>query len=273
MIRIERLTVRRGGRPVLDGLDLAVERGEWVCVIGPNGAGKSTLLTAVAGLVPFEGRVVLGDRDLRTLRRKARARLVALVPQQPATPRAMRVADYVLLGRAPHLGVLAAEGPRDVDVVRRVLSRLDLWWAAERRLGALSGGELQRVVLARALAQEAPVLLLDEPTTGLDLGHQQTALELLARLRDADGLTVVTAMHDLAIAGQFAERFVLLDAGVVVADGPGADVLREDLIQRHYGASVRVLEADDGGTIVVPARAHRLAPVGGDAALLEDAER
>jgi iron complex transport system ATP-binding protein len=172
------------------------------------------------------------------------------------------VLDLDLLGRAPYLGAFGRERRTDVEVVRSVLDRLDLEWAAGRRLDALSGGELQRVVLARALAQRAPILLLDEPTTGLDLGHQQRVLELVATLRAEDGLTVVCAMHDLTIAGQFAERFVLLDAGRVVADGPRKEVLRADVIERHYGARVRILVGDDGGAIVVPVRAGETATVG-----------
>ena len=238
----------------MHGASVGVESGEWLCVIGPNGAGKSTLLSAIAGLVPYDGVIELDGRPIRDLGRRERARRLALVPQQPVIPEAMRVADYVLLGRAPYLGPFGAERRSDVDIVRSAIDRLDLWWAAGRRLDALSGGELQRVVLARALAQRAPVLLLDEPTTGLDLGHQQHFLELVASLRAADGLTVVTAMHDLTIAGQFAERFVLLDGGRIVRDGPREDVLRADVIQRHYGARVRVLTADDGGAIVVPLR-------------------
>jgi iron complex transport system ATP-binding protein len=254
VIALEGVSVRRGERTVVRDVTFGVGPGEWVCVIGPNGAGKSTLLSALAGLVRFTGRVELGGRPLGALSRKERARSIALVAQQPVIPAALRVADYVLLGRAPHLGPFGAEGADDVVVVRRVLERLDLWWAAGRRLDALSGGELQRVVLGRALAQEAPVLLLDEPTTGLDLGHQQRVLELVASLRRTDGLTVVSAMHDLTIAGQFAERFVLLDDGSVVVDGPRGEVLRPDVIERHYGARVRVLVGDDGSAIVVPIR-------------------
>jgi cobalamin transport system ATP-binding protein len=255
VIRVEHVTVRRGRRVVLDGVSLAVATGEWVCVIGPNGAGKSTLLTAIAGLVARAGRIDVDGRSLESLDRKTRARTIALVPQQPVIPEAMRVADYVLLGRAPHLGPFGAEHGRDVEVVLRVLDRLDLRWAAGRRLDVLSGGELQRVVLARALAQQAPVLLLDEPTTGLDLGHQQDVLELVATLRATDGLTIVSAMHDLTIAAQFAKRFVLLDAGRIVADGSRARVLRPDVIERHYGARVRILAGADGAPIVVPIRA------------------
>jgi iron complex transport system ATP-binding protein len=254
VIRLGDVSVRRGGRPVVRGVRLAVDGGEWVCIIGPNGAGKSTLLSAIAGLLPVEGVIEVGGRPLSSLSRKARARTIAYVPQHPVIPEAIRVVDYVLLGRAPHLGPFGAERPGDVAAVRSVLDRMALWWAAGRRLDSLSGGELQRVVLARALAQDAPVLVLDEPTTGLDLGHQQEVLELVASLR-ADGLTIVSAMHDLTIAGQFAERFVLVDAGRVVADGSAPDVLRPELIERHYGARVRVVLGDDGGPIVVPVRA------------------
>jgi len=254
VIRLEGLSVSRGERDVVSDVSLEVEAREWVCVIGPNGAGKSTMLSALAGVVPSRGRIDVDGRALGNLGRRDRARAIALVPQQPVIPETLSVADYVLLGRAPYFGPFGAEHRSDVDVVRSVLDRLDLWWAAGRRLDALSGGELQRVVLARALAQRAPVLLLDEPTTGLDLGHQQRVLELVASLRESDGLTVVSAMHDLTIAGQFAERFVLLDRGRVVADGPRADVLRADLIERHYGARVRVLVGEDGGAVVVPLR-------------------
>jgi iron complex transport system ATP-binding protein len=254
VICLRDVSVARGGRTVVEGATLEVPVGGWACVIGPNGAGKSTLLSALAGLVPFDGEIELGRRPLRALGRRERARTVALVPQQPVIPEALRVADYVRLGRAPHLGPFGAERPDDVAVVRSTLERLDLWWAAGRRLDAVSGGELQRAVLARALAQQAPVLLLDEPTTGLDLGHQQRVLELVASLRATEGLTIVSAMHDLTIAGQFAERFVLLDGGRVVADGPREEVLRADVIERHYGARVRVLEGDGGGSIVVPIR-------------------
>jgi iron complex transport system ATP-binding protein len=255
VIDVSNVSVRRGSTLAVNAATMHIEAGEWVCVIGPNGAGKSTLLAALAGLTPFDGSITLDGRPLASIPRKARARAIALVPQQPVIPGALRVADYVLLGRTPYLGPLGGERRVDVEVVRRVLDRLDLWWASDRRLDALSGGELQRVVLARALAQQAPLLLLDEPTTGLDLGHQQRVLELVASLRASERLTVVSSMHDLTIAGQFAERFVLLDAGAIVADGPRTDVLSEDLIERHYGARVRVVLGDDGGTIVVPIRA------------------
>jgi iron complex transport system ATP-binding protein len=254
VIDVRAVTVELGGTVVVDGVDVSVADGEWVALIGPNGAGKTTLLRAIARLVPFSGEIVLDGRRADELSRSELARLLALVPQEPSTPPWMTVAEYVLLGRTPHLGPLAKEGTRDRDAAARALARLDLLSFGGRRLGTLSGGEKQRVVVARALAQEAPVVLLDEPTAALDIGHQQQALELLDGLRAESGLTLVAAMHDLTLAAQYADRMVLLDGGRVVADGPPADVLTEALIASHYGASTRVVSV--GGSIaVVPTRA------------------
>jgi iron complex transport system ATP-binding protein len=165
----------------------------------------------------------------------------------------MTVGEYVLLGRTPHLGPLAKEGLRDRGAAAEALARLDLLAYAERRLGTLSGGEKQRVVVARALAQESRIVLLDEPTASLDIGHQQQALELLDALRAESGLTLVAAMHDLTLAAQYADRMVLLDDGRVVADGGPVDVLTEHLISRHYDASIEVVSLD-GRIAVVPTR-------------------
>ena len=255
-IALEGVTVALGGRPVVDGVDATVAEGEWLALIGPNGAGKTTLVRAVAGLVPFTGSIEIGGRAIEELRRSELSRLVAVVPQEPSTPPWMTVAEYVLLGRTPHLGPLAKEGRRDREAAARALARLDLLGYEERRLGTLSGGEKQRVVVARALAQDARIILLDEPTAALDIGHQQQALELLDLLRGESGLTLVAAMHDLTLAAQYADRMVLLDGGRVAADGVPRDVLTETLIAGHYGASIDVVPV--GGRIaVVPRRSSR----------------
>ena len=157
------------------------------------------------------------------------------------------------LGRTPHLGPLAKEGRRDLEAAAQALDRLDLLGYDERRLGTLSGGEKQRAVVARALAQEARIVLLDEPTASLDIGHQQQALELLDLLRAESGLTLVAAMHDLTLAAQYAERMVLLDAGRVVADGSPRQVLTEALIGKHYAAAIEVVDVR-GRIAVVPSR-------------------
>ena len=182
-LALEQLTVVLGERPVVDRVDLDVAEGEWLALIGPNGAGKTTLLRAVARLVPYSGSIALHGRDTRRMHRTELSRLVAVVPQNPVTPPWMTVAEYVLLGRTPHLGRLAKEGTHDREIAAAALARLDLLGFRDRLLGTLSGGERQRVVVARALAQEARLVLLDEPTAALDIGHQQQALELLDLLR------------------------------------------------------------------------------------------
>jgi iron complex transport system ATP-binding protein len=251
-VAVRELSVELGGARVLDAVTGDVEAGEWVTVIGPNGAGKSTLLRAVAGLVPRLGAVEIdGERELG---RREIARRVALVPQSPSLPPQMTVAEYVLLGRTPHLGYLAREGSHDREIADAALVRLDLVELADRRLGTLSGGEQQRAVLARAVAQQAPILLLDEPTNALDVGRGQQALELVDALRRDAGLTVLAAMHDLTLAGQYADRLLLLDRGRIVAAGGVPEVLTPELISRHYGASVRVLRDDEGHPVVVPVR-------------------
>jgi iron complex transport system ATP-binding protein len=252
VIEARDLWVRFGPVAAVRGLALGAEAGGWTALIGPNGAGKTSALRALAGLAAYEGEVLVDGRDARRLGRRAVARLVAFVPQKPETPPALTVAEYVLLGRTPHIRYLGGEGRNDREAAARALRRLDLEHFAERQLGSLSGGELQRTVLARALAQEAPVLLLDEPTTSLDLGRQQLVLELVDTLR-RDGLTVVTTMHDLTLAGQYAERLVLLDEGSVVAEGTAVEVLSAPNVAAHYGANVRVIE-DEAGVFVFPVR-------------------
>jgi iron complex transport system ATP-binding protein len=252
-ISLDEVTVRLGGRAVVDAVDLDVGEGEWLALIGPNGAGKTTLLRAIAALVPFSGVVRLAGRPVLELRRTEISRLLALVPQEPATPPWMTVGEYVLMGRTPHLGPLAREGRGDREAAGRSLARLDLVGYEARRLGTLSGGEKQRVVVARALAQEARIVLLDEPTASLDIGHQQQALELLDLLRAESGLTLVAAMHDLTLAAQYADRMVLLDRGRIAVEGAPREVLTEDAIARHYGASIDVVPVD-GRVAVVPRR-------------------
>jgi iron complex transport system ATP-binding protein len=240
------------GTSVLTDVSLEARPGSWVAVIGPNGAGKSTLLHAICGVVPHTGQVRLDGDDLPALDRRARASLVALVPQTPLVPQGMRVVDYVLLGRTPHRRGLAPESAADLDVVGHVLEQLDLRTFADRRLTSLSGGERQRVFLARALAQQSRVVLLDEPTAALDIGHQIDVLSLVDELRHDLGLTIVSTLHDLTLAGRYPDTAVLLAGGRVVATGTPAEVLTPDIIEAHYGTPVRVLH-DDDGPVVVPA--------------------
>ncbi|QGG96177.1 ABC transporter ATP-binding protein [Actinomarinicola tropica] len=261
-IEIHDLSVSFGDFRAVDGLSADIAPGAWVGLIGPNGAGKSTLLRALLGLVAHDGRCTVDGHDARDLSRREVSRRLAFVPQSPSCPPDMAVADYVLLGRTPYIPHLGTESRHDVAVVADVLDRLDLTDFVGRRLGTLSGGELQRVVLARALAQQAPVLVLDEPTSALDIGHQQQVLELVEDLRHEAELTVISAMHDLTLAGQFADELLLMSNGRRIAMGPPTEVLTEHTIGEHYGASVRVLRDECGGIVVVPTRSHRTAGVG-----------
>jgi iron complex transport system ATP-binding protein len=258
VIALRQLSVELGGSLVVDRVTASVEPGEWVAVIGPNGAGKTTLLRAVASLVDYDGSVELMGEDARALSRGERARRVAVVTQIPTMPPEMSVREYVLLGRTPYIGYLASERRRDFDAAEAAMARLELGALARRRLSALSGGERQRVVLARALAQQAPLLLLDEPTTSLDVGRQQQVLEIVDELRATEGLTVLSAMHELTLAGQYADRLLLLDRGRLVASGPAEDVLTRALIAEHYRADVRVVGEPESGLVVVPVRGNRL---------------
>lgn len=258
MIELEHCSVDRGSSRVVDDVSLTVGSGEWIGLIGPNGAGKSTLLEAIAGLVHSTGCIMVDGHDLGELSVAARARRVALVPQSPIMPSGMPVIDYVMLGRAPHLGRFGAESELDIAVANTALDQLHLIPFARRSVDELSGGEKQRVVIARALAQSTSILLLDEPTSALDVGVRMEVLDHIDSIRRDRGLTVVSAVHDLTLAAQFCDRLVMLAGGAVVAQGAPEAVLTADTIGRHYGARVRVI-SDDGGVIVVPIR-RRTAP-------------
>ncbi|MGB3830001.1 MAG: ABC transporter ATP-binding protein [Ornithinimicrobium sp.] len=246
------LHVAYHGNAVLDAVDLDLHAGEWLGVIGPNGAGKSTLLRTLAGLTDHRGTIHALDGP-------PKATDISLMPQAPVMPEGMSVIEYVLLGRTAHLSWLSRESRADRDIAVSVLRRLDLAAFAARPMRALSGGEAQRVVVARALAQRAPVMLLDEPTSALDLGHQMAVLELVDDLRHTDGLSVIAAMHDLTTAARFSDRLLLLDHGRTVTVGSPAEVLTADLLSDVYATdlTVRVI---DGERVVLPSPrsgAHR----------------
>jgi iron complex transport system ATP-binding protein len=253
-IEFRDVTVRYGRRTVVHGFTETVRSGEWLGLIGPNGAGKSSLLKAIVGVVPSEGAVVIDGSPMGLRSRSRRAALVAHVPQDPLMPSDMTGFEYTLLGRAPYVGYFGSESRHDRAMVGDVLERLELTDFADRRLGQLSGGERQRLVIARALATEAPILLLDEPTSALDIGHQQQALELVARLRADHGLTVISAMHDLTLAGLYSDRLVLLHEGAVVASGAPERVLQAEILAEFYGVRVSVHREPDGTIVVIPRR-------------------
>jgi iron complex transport system ATP-binding protein len=257
MISFDSVTVRYGSAVALDNVSGQVADGEWLGLIGPNGAGKTTLLNAIARLLPCAGDVVVCGQPVKGMSRRQLARLIAYVPQRPQLPPDMTVSDYVLLGRTAHIGYLRTETGADRRACASVMARLDLGPMAGRELRAMSGGELQRVVLARALAQEAPVLLLDEPTSALDLGRRMEALELIDEVRQERSLTVLSAIHDLTLAGQFASRLMLMADGRIAATGQPAEVLRDDVLGRHFGSAVQVYTTDSGDIAVISRRQRR----------------
>ena len=251
LLEAKNISVTLGEHRALGSISLSVQSGEWLTIIGPNGSGKSTFLNALASLQNYEGLVTVGGKSLSELTARNRAQLVSYVPQDPIVPLDMLAGDYVLLGRTPHISSLGVEGKNDLNIVGEILSRLDLEELGSRSMGSLSGGELQRCQLARALAQMTPVILLDEPTAALDLGHQQQALDLLEELRRERQLTIISTMHDLTLAGQYSDRLMLFDHGTVVADGNAEDVIKVELISGTYSARIRVIEVD-GAQVVVP---------------------
>ena len=255
-VRLREVTAGYGPVRVLDRQSLEVASGEWLGIIGPNGAGKTTLLGVIAGIVAAAGVVEIEGVPRSELGSQRAARLVAFVPQQPIMPAGMTVTDYVLLGRTPYRPLFGAETAADREAVARAMSVLELDELQDRPVTELSGGEQQRAVLARALAQESRVLLLDEPTTGLDIGHRQQALELISAARDDRQLTVIAAMHDLTLAGQFAQRLVMMADGKLLADGTADQVLTAANISRFYGAEVEVVASGDGPA-VIPVRERR----------------
>jgi iron complex transport system ATP-binding protein len=249
-VEVVGLSASYGRTRVLESVRLTVEPGGWLAIIGPNGSGKSTLLRSILGFHPHEGLVRLDGVPTTGMHRRDRARCLAYAPQTPVLPDGVTTRDYVTLGRTPHRPLLSA--PRGVDrqIVADVMDRLGLGPLAERPLTTLSGGEQQRAVLARSLAQQPRVLLLDEPTASLDLGHAQQVLDLVDRLRKQDGLTVLSTLHDLTLAGQYADRLALLSDGRVVAEGTPTDVLTPAALSTHYGARAEVLAGPNGPTVM-----------------------
>lgn len=233
-IALAGLTVARGERSALSGISLTVDRPGIVALAGPNGAGKSTLLKAIAGLVPYRGAVAFEGRDARTFTIAERARRLAYMPQDRTIHWNLAAADVVALGRLPHRLPRTPLTPADHAAIDRALARVEATALRERPVLELSGGERARVLMARALAQEAPVLLADEPAAGLDPAHQFGLFEALQAVA-AEGTRVVVAMHDLAMMARFAATVVLIDQGCLVAVGTPEEVLASDNLRRVYG--------------------------------------
>ena len=248
-----------GGRPVFEELALAVHPGELVALCGPNGAGKSTLLRLLLGLhAPSRGQLFLGGAPVAALSRREIARRAALLPQDAPVDLPLTVREAVALGRLPHLERFQPEGVADAAAVARALEATDTAALAERPVAEISGGERQRVHLARALAQEAPLLLLDEPTAGLDLAHQLQALDLLRATVDG-GRGALVALHDLSLAARRCDRMILLADGAIRADDTPAAVLTPEMLARVFRVEAEVRLDGDGRPYVLPR-----APIAGE---------
>jgi iron complex transport system ATP-binding protein len=242
ILELRGVTVAYRDRPVVRDVDLVVRPGERIALVGPNGAGKSTLLRALTGIVrPAAGEVLLAGDPIRSLDRPTIARRIAVVPQQASLPFATRVEEVVALGRLPHEDPLRGARPADRAAVAAAIERVGLGHLLGRDARELSLGERQLVLLGLAVAQAAPLLLLDEPTVHLDLRHQVGAMELLVDLNVRDGTTVIAVLHDLALAARFFPRVVLLDRGRVVADGSPPDVLGPDRIREVFGVDPAIV--------------------------------
>ena len=244
--------VSLGGRAVLDDVHVEVAAGEVVGVMGRNGAGKTTLLRVAGGtLSPDAGRIEIGGVDSASLSRRARARCIATVPQDVDVRFPFTAGEIVRMGRTPHQGLLGMESKADIEAARAALESVGASALADRRLGELSGGERQLVVFARALAQDPDVLLLDEPTSHLDLRHRVDVLGIVRGLA-REGRAALVVSHDLGLAARACDRWVVLVDGRVHADGPPAEILNSDLLASAFGMDAEVVHGGDGLPLVVP---------------------
>lgn len=254
MLQVRDLTVSYGTATILDGLDLEVPRGGVTTIVGPNGCGKSTLLRAAAGLIPRErGEVVLDGRNTADLKRREIARTLAVLPQTPVAPDGLTVRDLVGRGRHPHQTWLRQASEEDRGVVHEVMELTQVVEFAEQPLERLSGGQRQRAWIAMVLAQNTPLVFLDEPTTYLDLSHSMEVLSLVRRLADDMGRTVIMVLHDLNLAARFSDQLVVMKGGEVKAAGTPAEVISEQLLDEVFSLPAVVTEDPvAGGPMIVP---------------------
>ncbi|HEY9309475.1 MAG TPA: ABC transporter ATP-binding protein [Microbacterium sp.] len=256
----EELTLSYGDRTIVEGLDLVIPPGSITAIVGANGCGKSTLLRALARLIsPREGQVVLDGKALHGRPTKEIARTLGLLPQSPIAPEGIAVADLVGRGRHPHQKLLARWSAHDYDVVARSLAATGIEELADRSVDELSGGQRQRAWIAMALAQETDILLLDEPTTFLDVAHQVEVLDLLTDLNRERGTTIVMVLHDMNLAARYSDHLFALRAGRIVASGAPGDVMTSELIREVFDLDALVVpDPVSGSPIVLPRGRHHV---------------
>lgn len=241
ILKVENITWNYGDRSILNDITFNMNKGKFITVLGPNGSGKTTLLRNIsASLTPPRGRVLLQGEDVFSMKRKTLARHMAVVTQNTVVDYDFSVLDIVLMGRSPHLNRFQSEGVEDVRICRQVMELTNTWHLRDRVITQLSGGECQRVVVARALAQQPKLLLLDEPTSHLDIQHQVELLSLLRNLNKTIGLSVLTVLHDINLAALFSDYLLVMKDGKIVARGSSSEIITPGLIKEVYGLDVIV---------------------------------
>ncbi len=251
-LKLVDVTVGYPDRMVLEEVSLSIPTGEMFAIVGPNGVGKSTLIKASSGILPLlEGQIIVEGQDIRSLTPDQRAKLIGVVPQATHIPPFFTAQQVVLMGRTPYLGWLSREGQHDYDLVEEAMARTHTSELADRKMGELSGGEAQRVLIARALAQSPSILLLDEPTAHLDLRHQDETLKLIQALARERDLSVLIALHDLNLVARYADRVALLSNTTVKKQGVPWDVLTPTDLAEAYGVEIHVLDHPIHGTPLV----------------------
>lgn len=254
VLRAEGLSTGYPGVRISDGLNLEIRPGSFTALVGANGSGKSTLLSTLARILPAHGgRVLLDDVDVHRMNRKAFARTVGMLPQHPSAPEGITVAELAARGRYPHRGLFGGFGADDAAAVDEALAVTGMTEMADEPIGELSGGQRQRVWIAMALTQQPRILMLDEPTSFLDLTHQLEVLELLRASQLESGTTVVTVLHDLTLAARFADTVVVMNEGELVAEGTPVEVLTPEILHEAFGLDAIVIDDPLTGTpLVVP---------------------
>jgi len=238
--------------PVVQRISIEVEPGEFIGVLGPNGSGKSTLLKLLAGILkPDSGSVLLKEKNLADYKRKLLAQAIAWLPQEHAMAFSFRVDEIVLMGRHPYLSPLTFEGQEDYAIADQAMRTTDTTHLSARQFTDISGGEKQRVMMAAAMAQEPEVMLLDEPTTALDIKYQLEIINILKRLNRNDGMTLILAMHDLHLASRYCNRLILIDQGNIVKDGTPKEVLQKEILESVYGVQLKVFHDPEDGSILI----------------------
>jgi iron complex transport system ATP-binding protein len=265
-IEVHNVSLGYGRQTVLEDLTFRVRPGEMVGLIGPNGCGKSTIIRALSRVIPpRSGEILIDGREITKIPRRELARLVGVVPQMPILPSAFTAFEVVLMGRNPHLGLFQYEGPRELDIAWRAMERTGTQSLAKRRVGELSGGEIQCLLIARVLAQETKAILLDEPTANLDIGRQVEVLDLIRNLCFQSNLAVLAALHDLNLASQYCQRLILINNGRIHAEGTPWEVITPKNIEEVYGAGGCVYTHPVNGlpTVLLNAGDGRMAKTGG----------